>query len=72
MAAQDAESTIRDKLKEKARYAEKLAAVFAEADSSKDGCVTWSEFEELLEDEMARACLLRLVSLLGLSLDLLP
>jgi len=53
VAAQDAEAVIQDKMKEKARYAEKLLDVFSAADTSGDGYVTWEEFEELIQDETA-------------------
>lgn len=55
VATLDAEAVIRDKMKEKARYAQKLHDVFVAADSSGDGCVTRAEFNELLMDDTACA-----------------
>jgi len=57
VASQDAEAVIREKMKEKARYAQKLHEVFLAADTSGDGFVTRAEFQALLSEDMACAYL---------------
>mmetsp|Transcript_110175 Transcript_110175/g.306357 ORF Transcript_110175/g.306357 Transcript_110175/m.306357 type:complete len:228 (-) Transcript_110175:167-850(-) len=57
VATADTEATIREKMKEKQAYAQKLRDFFEAADTSGDGMLSLSEFETIVRDERIKTYL---------------